>query len=135
MKKNIPAILILIFLFESCLFNDYSTPKNDTKEKYNSFLLKNKKGLDIIANQCYTFNIKYAVTDSLLKIFKTDTLKEIINDIEYLHFNYLPDYVGCDFKLKVKENKCIDFFLTRLFRSKNEDALWKVKVVDKSPCF
>jgi hypothetical protein len=135
MKKNIPAILILLFLFESCFFNDYSTPKNDTKEKYNSFLLKNKKGLDIIANQCYNLNIKYVVTDSLLKIFKTDTLEEIIKGIAYLHFNYLPDYVACDFKLKIKENKCVDFFLTRFFQSKNKDTLWEVKVVDKSPCF
>ena len=134
MKTNKLYCFIFI-LFASCVFNDYTPQKDETKKQYDSFLQANKKELEIIATQCYKLKIKTIKSDSLLKIIQIDSLKKVIDNISYLDLINLPDYIAYDFKLKIKENKCVDFFLTRLYFSQKKDSSWTVKVIDKSPCF
>ena len=129
------SLILLVVLFQSCFFNDLAPAKEETQQQYESFLQKNKNKIEIIANKCYALQIKYAAGDSIFKIIPDDSLKEVIDDINYVSLKTLPDYVAYDFKLNIKENKCVDFFLTRIFLATKDKNAWSVRVIDKSPCF
>ena len=125
--------------FSFCMYlnscDEYTIKKNDTKAEYKSFLVNYEKQLDVIVEKCYQLKIEYITSDSLNSIIKEDSLKAIVNNIEYLKFNDLPDYKSYDLKLKIKENKCVDFFLTKPLVSKINNTSWDIKIIDKSPCF
>jgi hypothetical protein len=140
MQKNelksrwIYSSIVMLIFFQSCL-NDLGPAKNETQQAYASFLMKNETKLEIIAAKCYALQIHYATTDSILKILPADSLREVIENINYISLHILPGYVSYDFKLNSKENKCVDFFLAKNFMITATKESWSVKVIDKSPCF
>jgi hypothetical protein len=128
-------LIFLVIFLQSCFFNDLAPEKKETQQQYESFLLKNKNKIELIADKCFRLQIKYAVGDSIFKIIPDNSLKDVIDAINYVSLITLPDYVAYDFKLNIKENKCVDFYLTKIFSGTKDKNVWSVRVIDKSPCF
>ena len=136
------CILLTIFFspFSSCFLQEYTPEKSITQKNYELYLSQNKSKLDFIADSLYIKQINYINGDSLLLMFKNKSFEHIINEINYASFVQLENYRAIDFKLKIKENKCVDFFLTKIYINNSiSDSLsqkksWSIKGIDKSPC-
>jgi hypothetical protein len=114
------GLTFLAIFFQSCFFNNLAPEKKGTQQQYESFLVKNKNKVELIADKCYELQIKYASGDSIFKIIQVDSLRDVIVNIKFIKLNMLPDYVAYEFKLNIKENKCVDFFLVKIFSDKKD---------------
>ena len=131
--KNYFIVVLFFVSLNSC--SEYNAKKEDTEKEYQLFLKNHERQLNIITKICYDLRIQYVMVDSLKTLIKEDSLKVVVDSIEFIKFNRISDYESSDIKLKIKENKCLDFFLTKPLSSNKKDSAWDVKIIEKSPCF